>query len=57
MVHPVICANAQARGKDMKLAMAQMVLGALIVTDFSFGILSGLEASGFHLGEEGFLLL
>ena len=32
----------------MKLVMAQIVLGALIVADFlSFGLLSGLEAGGF----------
>ena len=35
----------------MKLAIAQMVLGILIVVDFlSFGLLSGIEAGGFPLG-------
>jgi len=35
----------------MKLAIAQIVLGALIVADFlSFGLLSGLEAGGFPPG-------
>ena len=35
----------------MKLAIMQIVLGALIVADFlSFGLLSGLEAGGFPPG-------
>ncbi len=35
----------------MKLAIAQMVLGILIVVDFlSFGLLSGIEAGGFPPG-------
>ena len=35
----------------MKLAIAQMVLGALIVVDFlSFGLLSGIEAGSFPHG-------
>ena len=35
----------------MKLAIAQMVLGTLIVVDFlSFGLLSGIEAGSFPSG-------
>ena len=35
-------------GEVMKLAIAQMVLGALIVVDFlSFGLLSGIAAGSF----------
>ena len=35
----------------MKLAIAQIVLGALVVADFfSFGVFSGLEAGGFPPG-------
>jgi len=35
----------------MKLAIAQIVLGALIIADFfSFGVLSGIEAGAFPPG-------
>jgi hypothetical protein len=38
-------------GEAMKLAIAQVVLGALIVADFlSFGLLSGIEAGAFPPG-------
>ncbi len=43
--------SLQEEGKDMKLAIAQIVLGALITADFfSFGVLSGIEAGAFPPG-------
>ena len=45
--------GAAGRGglRIMKLAIAQMVLGTLIVVDFlSFGLLSGIAAGSFHEG-------